>query len=211
MTRYLLTLTNSQFRTAGCILSERILTALSSEEYWTAFTAVVPRHTKAYLQTFLKAGVGKYVQGSLSLYDVRIEDFGHWVAENGTVIDERKVITAFLPVVKTEGEVRRLFDVFHVENLRLRIHYLLPVETVAVFYVLFQCMRKIDHAPALLTAYCNRLMEGGTGLSYNLVSIIKCYFDLPDVNGRFSLRLNDYELSRLDASYDDFKRIICSI
>ena len=56
-----------------------------------------------------------------------------------------------------------------------------------------------------------KLMREGSGIAFNLVSILKCYFDLPQVRGSFSLKLDAYELSRMDASYEAFRDILTRI
>lgn len=208
---FLSKLSHSGFRTACNIFSEEVLTTLSSSDYWECFWAIVKTNTKAFLQTFLKAAVNNYKNGTLSLFDPNLQLFGKWVTEGNTIIDEKKVLQAFLPILKTTREIEFLFRTFHVEDIHQRISYLIREESLICYYILFQCFRKIDHEPKLLTIYCNQLIEIRTDRSFNLVSIMKCYFDLPDVKGQFSLRLNSYELSRLDSSFDDFKKILCSI
>jgi len=208
---YLSKLSHSDFRTACNIFSEEILTALSSSDYWECFFSIVKTNTKAFLQTFLKAAVKNYNSGTLSLFDPHLQLFGKWVTEKNTIIDEKKLIQAFLPILNTTREAEFLFTIFHIEDVHQRISYLIREESLICYYELFQCFRKIDHEPNLLTNYCNQLIEKRTNRSFNLVSIMKCYFDLPDVRGQFSLRPNSYELSRLDSSFEDFKKILCSI
>ena len=62
-----------------------------------------------------------------------------------------------------------------------------------------------------LVKCCNRLLERGDDRSFNLVSIVKHYFDLPEVKGVFSLRVQPYQLSRLDNSYQGFVQMMTSI
>lgn len=206
---YLSNLSHSQFRTACNILSEEVLTALDTSTYWECFGAVVKTNTKAFLQTFLKAGVNNYCKNRLTICDAHLEAFGKWVCEGKTIVDERKVLQAFLPILKTTEEIEFLFKTFQIEDVQKKISYLIQSDSAISYYVLFQCFRKMDHEPMLLSEYCNQLIEKGTNRSFNLVSIMKCYFDLPCVRGQFSLQLNAYELSRLDSSFEDFEKILC--
>lgn len=208
---YLSKLSHSGFRTSCNIFSEEILTTLCSSDYWECFWAIVKTNTKAFLQTFLKAAVNNYKKGTLSVFDSNFQLFGKWVTEGNTIIDKKKVLQAFLPILKSTKEIEFLFATFYVEDIHQRISYLIREESLRCYYELFQCFRKIDYDPKSLTIYCHQLIEKGTNKSFNLVSIMKCYFDLPDVRGQFSLHLNSYELSRLDSSFEDFTKILCSI
>ena len=44
--------------------------------------------------------------------------------------------------------------------------------------------------------------------SFNLACIVHHYFGLNDLPGTFSLRLENYELSRLDGNYEQFCKIL---
>ena len=54
-------------------------------------------------------------------------------------------------------------------------------------------------------------MRKGDALSFNLASVAKVYFDLPQVKGTFSLKLDPYQLGRLEMSYASFRRVMQSI
>ena len=209
--RYLTMLSHSQFRTAGNLLSEETLPALSGDDFWECFLCIVPTHTKAYLTTFLKAAKRLYEAKRLEIDNENFGRFGQWVCEQEKYIDEKKTIETLLPIIRTPEEVNLLFKIFGIESLRRKVAYLMPCDSVTTYYALFQCFRQMDHYPDLLSAYCNRLMAKGDDRAFNLVSIMKCYFGLPLVKGHFSLKLSAYELSRLDASFEDFKSIICRI
>lgn len=123
-------------------------------------------------------------------------------------LDAQKTLSRFLPVLRTVEEVNRLFLDFGVEEPHGQVAYLLKVESDVCRFALFRLLRKLDHEPEYITSVCLQLMHRGTDHDFNLVSIVKCYFDLPQVRGRFSLQLNAYELSRLDKSFDEFKKIL---
>ncbi len=208
---YLGTLSHSQFRTASNILCEETLMSLSGNVFWECFQYIVPSHSKAYLSTFLKAAIRLYEMRQISLDGNGLHEFGRWVCEHEKTIDEKKTIGAFLPVVRTPEEANRLFRIFGIESIHKKVAYLIPCTGIVTYYVLFQCFRRMEHAPELLSSYCNRLMAKGDDRAFNLVSIMKCYFGLPMVKGHFSLKLSSYELSRLDTSFEEFKRLICRI
>ena len=171
----------------------------------------MPQHPKALLVTFLKPAVHNYRGGRLNLQNPFLKEFARQVADEERSIDEKKFLQSFLPVIRSADDVWELFRLFRIESIHRRVAYLIPCDSVYTYYVLFQCFRRMDHAPALLSNYCNQLIRKGSSKAFNLVSIMKCYFDLPLVKGNFSLRLEKYELSRLDASLEDFRTILCRI
>lgn len=208
---YLQGLSNASFRTACNILSEETLCDIDGDLFWECFSALVPQHPKALLVTFLKPAVHNYRGGRLNLQNPFLEEFARQVADEERSIDEKKFLQSFLPVIRSADDVGELFRLFRIESIHRRVAYLIPCDSVYTYYVLFQCFRRMDHAPALLSNYCNQLIRKGSSKAFNLVSIMKCYFDLPLVKGNFSLRLEKYELSRLDASLEDFQKILCRI
>ena len=208
---YLQGLSNASFRTACNILSEETLCDIEGDLFWECFSALVPQHPKALLVTFLKPAVHNYRGGRLNLQNPFLEEFARQVADEERSIDEKKFLQSFLPVIRSADDVWELFRLFRIESIHRRVAYIIPCDSVYTYYVLFQCLRRMDHAPALLSNYCNQLIRKGNSKAFNLVSIMKCYFDLPLVKGNFSLRLEKYELSRLDASLEDFQKILCRI
>lgn len=215
---YLNGLSNSQFRVAGNILCSETLIRLEQENFWACFNAIVPTSTKTYLVTFLKAAVKNYQHGRLLIDDgamrrlASLSDLSASVrSRRQRCLDEQKTLAMLLPVLRSADEVMRLFQDFGVDDVYLQIDYLLPVDTTACAYVLFLLLRRLDHEAEYLADVCRRLMRRGGNRAFNLVSIMKCYFDLPQVHGQFSLSMKAYELSRLEKSYENFKRIVNSI
>ena len=142
-------LSHQDFRTAGFLLGEKLLSELTNSEtvFWNSFLVLVSSNSKAYLGTFLPA----------------------------------------------------------------QAFYLLSAGTLPCYYELFQQLKKVEHDTKLLRTYSVQLMQRGDNLSYNMASILQSYFALGELPGTFSLRLRDYELSRLDGSYELFKKEILKI
>jgi hypothetical protein len=211
MLNYLHGLTHSQFRSAGVSLEHEVLPCLTHDDFWTCFHAIVPAASKAFLMTFLKAAVRNYRDGRLNTEHPALRMFGTLVSSEERLVDEKKFLQTWLPVLHSVEEVKSLLDCFLVEEPQRVIAYLVPVATPPCYYVLFQLLRKLDNSPVLLSGVCMKLMREGSGIAFNLVSILKCYFDLPQVRGSFSLKLDAYELSRMDASYEAFRDILTRI
>lgn len=87
------------------------------------------------------------------------------------------------------------------------IDFLLEHPGVASYYEVFSLLKYRSDDRPMLYRYCQRLMQEGSDLSYNLASIIGIYFDL-QLPATFALRVQPYQLSRLDEGYEQFKQII---
>ena len=202
MAQFLSELSVSDFRTAGYLLSEEVLPAASEQTYWSLFVQIVPLHSKAYLGTFLKAAVSMYRKQLLSLSAEALQRF----AVQCTPIDCKKLLETLLPVMRSSEEVAVLINVFCPEETDASLIYLIKAHTPQTYYQLFQRMKKVD-AQKVRSCVIS-LMKHSDALSFNMASLMKRYFDLPNVPGTFSLQVNDYELSRLDQGYEYFAKML---
>lgn len=194
----------SEFRTAGYLLAEDLLPQLRDEDFWTFFKALASANAKAYLGTCLKAATILYKQKKISF---NVPVLTH-ISLTGTPIDTRKTLDAFLPIARTADEVETLLRVFSCLDAEKAAPALHRAGTVQTYYVLFKLMKTADSRPDLLKQNVLALMKKGDKLSFNLASIMCQYFDLRDIPGRFSLRLQPYELSRLDSGIENFMKMI---
>lgn len=207
--RLLGTLSHAEFRTAGYLLSDVLLPQCTDgEQFWHFFTAIVPTDAKAFQGTFLKAARTLYRTEVLALSSPSLDAYA---AGSISAIDCRKFLETFLPEVRTVEEVQRLLQLFGSGTWQGNVAYLLSVATPACSFVLFQEFKKKEDDRAALQQGCLSLLKRGDRLAFNLAGILVRYFDLKDVPATFSLRLQPYELSRLDASYEKFKKILLSI
>lgn len=211
MCKYLEGLSHSQFRTAGNLLGTDILPLLRADDFWTCFTVLFASSPKAWLVTLLKAAVKSYNNKTLYFEGECFRKICRCITENEQKIDKNKILQAILPILRTPQEVDTLFHYFAMDNLDECVDILLGINSLPCYFTIFQKLRRMDHRPEKISKYCSLLMQKGDDLSFNLVSIIKNYFDLPDVKGSFALNLAPFELSRLDTSYEEFKKIITCI
>ena len=204
---FLQNLNVAQFRTAGYMLAlPDGLSSLSSDEYWKFFLTIVPLNSKAYLGTFLKSGAQKLHDKSLILDFDTLREFSN----NATVIDKRKILTAFLPYMQEPDEVGKLLQILSVHELDGYIQLLTSIDNAACYYTLFKAFKQYDATPLQLRRACILLMRQQTPAAFRFAVIIKEYFDIGDLPGTFSLRVEPWKLNRLDASYNNFRRLVTS-
>lgn len=87
------------------------------------------------------------------------------------------------------------------------LDFLMDYPTSATYYEIFCQLKHYADNRQLLYRYCQSMLREGSDLSYNMASIMGLYFDL-QLPASFALRLEPYQLSRLDGGYDNFKKLI---
>ena len=205
-------LSHSDFRSASVLLADSLLVNISEEDYWSLFRRLLEVDSKAFLGTVLKAAVLRLNRSEL---DIRHNGFlvvSNYLNTYEKEIDKRKILERLLPCIQAESNIEFLFERLHINDPRKRIEYLVCGElTMAGAFVLFKTLRFLEHDKPFLTKCCRFLMKKGGGLSFNLASLIKVYFDLQDLNGTFSLRLQPYETGRIETSYEAFLKVMSGV
>jgi len=201
---YLAGLSHALFRTAGYLLGESMLAQLAPADFWRFFGTIVPTDTKAYLGTFLKPAAALCAAGGIGSGMAVLERF----AAAATPIDCRKVLDALLPRLSDTDAMERLLRLFGGGDPHAEADVLLRVGTQRAYFLLLRRLRTMEAEPLRLRACCLQLMRKGDHLSFNMACVVQAYFGLKDLPGTFSLRVEPYELSRLDGSYEDFCKII---
>ena len=206
---YLGGLSHKDFRMAGDIIGERLLPQVEPPVFWGAFHALLAFHAKAFLGTMLKSARVRRQTVGFTLRDGGFLLVADFLNRQGTAVDRGKFIMAMLRMFGEDvAELEHLFQCLHVEDGQGRMDYLLQGDGMACAYLLFRAMRHVEHDHELLARCCRLLMKKGDRLSFNLASLAKVYFDLPQVKGTFSLRVSPYQLGRLESSYADFKKMM---
>lgn len=197
----------SEKRTLGYLLAEKFLLQTDEPAFWAFFLALVPHDSKAHLMTFVKPAVALYLQNRLSINEAALTAF----AENATVVDGRKLLAAFLPILRTSEEGRLMLQLFCPDDVETRLSVLLPIDSLVASYLLFQEMRRLDHDSPMIRHCCIMLMKRGGKYGFNMASALSSYFDVENLPGTFSLRLKTYQLSRLENSFQTFSAEISKI
>lgn len=212
LTEYLGGLSNRDFRCAVSSIGERVMPVVADDVFWTAFRALLAYHSKAFLVTMLKAVPARKKNQGFTLFHGGFLAVAEYLNAGASEVDRAKFIGFMLKVFTEEvEEVEHLFSVLHVDHPRSRLDFLLKGGGLASYYLLFKAMRQLEHDKDLLARCCVYLMKKGDSLSFNLASVSKAYFDLPQVKGTFSLRLNPYQLGHIESSFASFRKVMLSI
>lgn len=198
-------LSHSKFRAAGSLLGQHIAPQLEAGAFWPLFGALVAWQPKAFLVTMLKAFLQGMREGRLTLTDEGFSEEAVRLRVNE--IDRRKVVETLLPALDEVQLIRLLFIRMGYVAMDTWIPFLLKDMRLPTAFLLLQALHYVEHDRALLHRVANHLVGLHVPLSFNMASLMCVCFDLHDVRGTFSLRLQPYQLSRLEHSYELF----CSV
>ena len=218
---YLTGLSHSHFRTAGYMIGERLLADVNADAFWLIAMRLILWQPKAFTVTMAKAAIPRLSRGSLSLDDPGFHTLAGALKDDSHLIDRQKLLLQWLPTICTPDAMEQLFSVLGITETRRRVEFLLRTDGLVAAFLLLRELRFEEHDPAYLTSVCRQLIQRASSLShstgqanslsFNLASLLRTYFDLPDIRGTFSLHLEPYELSRLDTDFDVFKRVITKV
>ena len=200
LVRLLSSFSRSEQRTAGYMLGERLLLDCPAELYWQMTEALVCYDSKAYLITLMKTFLLRLSRGTASLSDV---PFGR-LAAGFNEVERQKVALLLLPELEQPKQVEQLFQLMGLAKGREQLVYLIRVDTLPCLFLLLRSLRYVEHDRAEVLKVARQLMKRGTAGSFNLASIIKVAFGLDELLGTFSLRLQPYQIARLEQSYEAF-------
>lgn len=210
MFQYLNHLSNSNFKSAKFILESDVLLLAPSSVFWEASCRLVEYRPKAFLNSVAKVAKNRLARGNWEPDFTAFADIARCLEGDEARLARYRFIRYLLPLLSTEKDINRLFDIFDVSTLKMRVTFLCEVPFPLHFFLLFNLLRKADNHE-LASDCCRLLMKQRDDLSYNMASLLKGYFDLKDVRGVFSLRLQPYEFGYLESSFPTFEKTIRKI
>lgn len=200
LVRLLDSFSRSEQRTAGYMLGERLLLDCPTDLYWKMTEALVRYDSRAYLITLMKTFLLRSRRGTAGLSDAPFVR----LAATFNDIERQKVALLLLPALDSPMQVEELFFALGIAKGREQMVYLVRIDTLPCLFLLLGSLRYIEHDRAEVLKVARQLMKRGTGPSFNLASIIKVAFGLDELTGTFSLRLQPYQIARLEQSYEAF-------
>lgn len=202
LSSYLGGLSNAHFRTAGYMLGERVMPTLMEADAWEMASELIRYNDKAFLVTMMKAIAEGLRSDRLHLRTSGCHTLLAQLKPNA--INVQKTLVALLPVVERPEDVQWLMGKLEMEKAESRIALLIRIPTLPCSFMLFHTLRFVEHNRPLLIRTALFLIKRDDDLSFNLASLIKAYYDLEEVKGTFSLRLEPYKLARIENSYEAF-------
>ena len=182
------------------MLGERLLPDAPTDVFWHMTEALVRYDSRALLITLMKTFLVRLARGTASLDDAPFAR----LAASFNEVERQKVALLLLPALGSPEQVEQLFSAMQIPKGREQMVYLVRVDTLPCLFLLLRSLRYIEHDREEVLQVARQLMKRGTGRSFNLASIMKVAFGLDELSGTFSLRLQPYQIARLEQSYEAF-------
>lgn len=205
--QYLDHMSHSNFKSAKFILESDVLLLAPPPVFWDAAYRLVAYRPKAFLNSVAKVARNRSNRGDRQVDFDALSRIASLLEGEEAQPARHRFIRYVLPLMQSAGDVDALFGAFGVSSLETRALFLREVPEPLHFFLLFACLRRLDDH-GMAADCCRFLMRQGDDLSYNLASLLKGYFDLKDVKGVFSLRLQPYEYGYLENSFPAFEKTI---
>ena len=198
-------LSNMELRRMERVMREEVLKELENDLFWETLLHIIIFKRAAFISGvtavthLVKDGTLDFeVEGVRRLYE-------HLKVTN--VESLVKICNMMMPELRTEAQVMGMFEAFHVENEVTRLTVLLKAEHDLSYYLIFKTLKLIEDK-AIARRCCVALMKRQDDRAFNAVCFIKAYFGLDDLPARFSLTIEQYELSHIDRDYNTFIHVL---
>ncbi|MCQ2196013.1 MAG: hypothetical protein MJZ60_00645 [Bacteroidaceae bacterium] len=202
ITQYLSKLSNAQFRTAGYMLGEEFMTQLPDADFWALAQHLVEYDAKAFLITVLKSWVRS--QSGRSLTPVP----SFFPMLQGREEDQRKTLMVLLPSLTSPELVLTLVSAMGITQPSVRINAYLRSLTPTTAFLLTKTLQEVEDDRPLLIRTASFLVKLNMDIAFNLASMLCSLFNLEEVKGTFSLKVQPYELSYLTSDFEAFKKAL---
>ena len=205
LTQMLGNLSNMELRRMERVMREEVLTGLENDLFWETLLHLIIFKRAAFISG-VTALTHLAKDGTL---DFEVESVGrlceHLKATNQESLV--KMCNMMVPELRTEVQVMGMFEAFHVENEVTRLAVLLKAEHDLSYYLIFKTLKLIEDK-LVARKCCLALMKRQDDRAFNAVCLIKAYFGLDDLPARFSLTIEQYELSHIDRDYNTFIHVL---
>ncbi len=199
-------MTNMQRRRSETYLRTTILPQLTNDEFWQTLAWLVSYRHQAFLSGVMAAeGLAK--NGTIDLRCEGAQELADWLRKNYPA-GIPKVLDMLLPRLHTEEQIEAMLQTFEADDNRAHITALLRCNTPLTLHALFNTLRHMPEGRRFALLCAQQLMHKGGDMAWNMAAILHTYFGLEELQGRFSLHIEPYELARLDTGPEVFYHLL---
>ena len=205
LARMLGSLSNMEFRQMERVMREEVLTELENGLFWETLLHVIMFKRAAFLRG---AAAVEHLAKEGTL-DFEAESVGRLYAflKESNAESVVKICNIMLPAMRTAEQVMAMMEAFHVENEVMRLSMLLKVDSDLSYYLIFKTLKLVEDK-VIARKCCMALIKRRDDRAFNAVCLIKAYFGLDDLPARFSLTIEQYELSHIDRDFETFVHVL---
>ena len=179
-------LSNSQFRRSESYVRESVLPRLKNDDFWEALYHLIIYKPQAFISGIL-AIEHLSKDGTLSYHNEGAQQLATVVNESQV----QKIISMAVPKL--------------VSDERKQVAVLIQTTTPLSYYHIFRTLQHIPDHRELALRTCRYVLKKGDDMSFNMAAILRAYFGLNEIQNQLSLKIEPYELSYLETSFETFK------
>lgn len=199
-------LSNADFRRTESLVRDSVMPYLSNDEFWETYLHLLMYRRQAFLPCI--CSVKELARtDKLDFGCPQAVKLAQWLSQTSPE-SVAKVVRMAVPLLVTGKQIHTLFSLFGFTDEKSKVSVLVKETSPHAYYVLFETLKQVPDNHQLLRAACLAIMKKSDDLSFNMASILKSYFGLEGIRSSFSLRVEPYELSSIDRSYDNFLRVL---
>ncbi len=197
---------NADFRRTEALVRDSVMPHLSNGDFWETYMHLLMYRRQSFLACVCSIS-GLAGTGELDFDCPQAVELAQWLYQTSPE-SVAKVVRMAVPSLVSGSQILALFRLFGSMDEKSRVAVLVKETSPHAYYALFETLRQVPDDRQLQRAACLAVMRKSDDLSFNMASILKSYFGLDDIRSSFSLRIEPYELSSIDKSYDNFLRVL---
>lgn len=205
MERMLKSLSNMEFRRMERVMREEVLANLDNSLYWETLLHIIIYKRAAFISG--ATAIGHLAKDRTLDFHVESVKQLHEHLKKTDEASIAKLCNMMIPEMQTEEQVTELWKAFHIENEVTRLSMLLKVDSPLSYYLIFKILKLIEDK-VIARKCCMTLIKRNSDQAFNAVSLIKTYLGLDDLPARFSLKIEEFELSHIDRDFNTFQHIL---
>lgn len=196
-------MSNAERRLAQTLVRTDILPTLDNETFWATYLHLIIYKPQAFLACIV--AIEKLAAQDRIRFD---SEAARQLPARLAPAQRQKLLNMAIPVLHTVEQINGLFGLLQTDNERDRLAALIRTTSPLAYYLV---LRTLLHAPqgSGLALQCYRyILRKDDTLSHNMACILQAAFALTGETGQASLRLEPYELSRIENSFEHFRYVI---
>ncbi|MDO5482968.1 MAG: hypothetical protein Q4F47_08030 [Bacteroidaceae bacterium] len=203
--RMLSNMSNMEFRRMERTMREEVLPELDNEAFWETLLHIIIFKRQAFISG--AAAVWHLAKNNTLNFETphvkRL--YNHLKETHAEAIV--KLCRIMLPEMTTEEQMVNLWKAFNVENETTKLSMLLKTDSPLSYYLIFKILKLIEDK-VIARKCCMTLIKRNSDQAFNAVSLIKTYLGLDDLPARFSLKIEEFELSHIDRDFNTFQHVL---
>ncbi len=206
MNKMLHSLSNMEFKRMQSVMRTELLPRLDNALFWETLLHIIIFKKAAFISGALSASrLAKSGELNFECDEARaLLNYLRTHSPESVV----KIANMMITFLNSEEQINSMFKTFCINDEKERIAILIKETSPLAYYMLFKNLCQLQDDTATARKCCIFYMQKKDDRSYNMACILRSYFDIPNINTKFSLTIEPYELSYIERSYDTFLRIL---